>query len=93
MPYFFSDQYDMGMEYSGYVEAGTLDQVVFRGEVAERKFIAFWLDRWSGAGRHERQRLGRTDAIAALVRSGRPSQPGRLADPEVALERPLRQCS
>jgi 3-phenylpropionate/trans-cinnamate dioxygenase ferredoxin reductase subunit len=41
LPYFFSDQYDVGMEYSGL--ATDWDQVVFRGEPASREFIAFWL--------------------------------------------------
>ena len=40
IPYFFSDQYDVGMEYSGY--APDWDQVVFRGS-GHREFIAFWL--------------------------------------------------
>jgi 3-phenylpropionate/trans-cinnamate dioxygenase ferredoxin reductase subunit len=33
LPYFFTDQYDLGMEYSGYVEPGRYDQVTFRGDV------------------------------------------------------------
>src|SRR5215218_7514354 len=41
LPYFFSDQYDVGMEYSGH-PAGW-DRVVFRGDPATREFIAFWL--------------------------------------------------
>jgi 3-phenylpropionate/trans-cinnamate dioxygenase ferredoxin reductase component len=41
LPYFFSDQYDVGMEYSGY--ARTWDRVVLRGDPATREFIAFWL--------------------------------------------------
>lgn len=41
IPYFFSDQYDVGMEYSGY--ATEWDQVVFRGERDSGEFIAFWL--------------------------------------------------
>jgi len=32
IPYFFSDQYDVGMEYSGYVPQW--DEVVFRGDRA-----------------------------------------------------------
>jgi len=49
VPYFYSDQYDLGMEYSGYVEPGGYDQVVFRGstEVAGQKapeFVAFWVN-------------------------------------------------
>ncbi len=41
IPYFFSDQYDTGMEYSGY--ATEWDEVIFRGDVAAREFVAFWL--------------------------------------------------
>jgi 3-phenylpropionate/trans-cinnamate dioxygenase ferredoxin reductase component len=40
-PYFFSDQYDVGMEFTG-DPAGT-DEVVIRGDMGSREFIAFWL--------------------------------------------------
>jgi 3-phenylpropionate/trans-cinnamate dioxygenase ferredoxin reductase subunit len=43
VPYFFTDQYDLGMEYVGYAEPGSYDDVVVRGDVASREFIAFWL--------------------------------------------------
>jgi 3-phenylpropionate/trans-cinnamate dioxygenase ferredoxin reductase component len=48
VPYFFSDQYDLGMEYAGYVEPGGYDRVVFRGstEIADGQapeFLAFWV--------------------------------------------------
>ena len=41
LPYFFSDQYDVGMEYSGLARGW--DRVVFRGDPAGREFIAFWI--------------------------------------------------
>jgi 3-phenylpropionate/trans-cinnamate dioxygenase ferredoxin reductase subunit len=41
LPYFFSDQYEVGMEYSGF--AREWDRVIFRGDPATREFIAFWL--------------------------------------------------
>jgi 3-phenylpropionate/trans-cinnamate dioxygenase ferredoxin reductase subunit len=41
IPYFFSDQYDVGMEYSGHPTAW--DEVVFRGDVAKREFLAYWV--------------------------------------------------
>ena len=41
IPYFFSDQYDVGMEYSGY--APEWDEIVFRGDPADGEFMAFWL--------------------------------------------------
>ncbi|GAA2441305.1 NAD(P)/FAD-dependent oxidoreductase [Streptomyces macrosporus] len=86
IPYFFSDQYDMGMEYSGWAPPGSYDQVVVRGDVGKREFIAFWL-------REERVLAGLnmnvwdvTDPIQRLVRSGEPVDPERLADPSVPLE-------
>jgi len=42
LPYFFTDQYDLGMEYVGY--APRYERVAFRGDVAKREFTAFWLD-------------------------------------------------
>ena len=52
LPYFFTDQYDLGMEYTGYAEPGGYDQVVIRGDVDGGEFIAFWLQRrpacWPG---------------------------------------------
>ncbi|HEX5542227.1 MAG TPA: FAD-dependent oxidoreductase [Micromonospora sp.] len=48
VPYFFSDQHDLGMEYSGWVAPKGYDRVVFRGDpsIVEGKapeFIAFWV--------------------------------------------------
>jgi 3-phenylpropionate/trans-cinnamate dioxygenase ferredoxin reductase component len=43
LPYFYTDQYDLGMEYSGYVAPGGYDEVVFRGDKANREFVVFWL--------------------------------------------------
>jgi 3-phenylpropionate/trans-cinnamate dioxygenase ferredoxin reductase subunit len=40
LPYFFSDQYDLGMEYLGL--AGPDDDLTVRGDLADRRFIAFW---------------------------------------------------
>jgi len=85
VPYFFSDQYDVGMEYSGFVSGGHYDEVIFRGDVAKREFIAFWIE--SG-----RVRAGMnvnvwdvTDTIQRLVRSGQVVDRAKLADPAVPL--------
>ena len=86
VPYFYTDQYDLGMEYAGYVEPGGYDQVVFRGDVEQREFIAFWL----GGGRvlagMNVNIWDVNEAIQAIVRSGRTVEEGRLADPDVPLE-------
>jgi 3-phenylpropionate/trans-cinnamate dioxygenase ferredoxin reductase component len=44
LPYFFSDQYDLGMEYVGHAPRGSYDRVVVRGDLDNRKFVAFWMD-------------------------------------------------
>ncbi|SDM28504.1 3-phenylpropionate/trans-cinnamate dioxygenase ferredoxin reductase subunit [Allokutzneria albata] len=43
LPYFFSDQYDVGMEFTGWFAPGGYDRVVTRGDVAGRAFRAFWI--------------------------------------------------
>jgi 3-phenylpropionate/trans-cinnamate dioxygenase ferredoxin reductase subunit len=86
VPYFFTDQYDLGMEYSGYVEPGGYDEVVFRGDVGKREFIAFWL----GGGRMlagmNVNIWGVNDAIRGLVRTGQPVGKEALQDAERPLE-------
>ncbi|HLY34521.1 MAG TPA: FAD-dependent oxidoreductase [Jatrophihabitantaceae bacterium] len=42
LPYFYSDQYDLGMEYIGL--ADPKDRVLVRGDLDSREFVAFWLD-------------------------------------------------
>ena len=83
LPYFFSDQYDVGMEYTGH--AAEWDEVVIRGDLAAREFIAFWL-------RDGRVMAGMnvnvwdvTDDIKALILAGDAVDARRLADPDVAL--------
>ncbi|MER5864974.1 FAD-dependent oxidoreductase [Kitasatospora sp. NPDC002040] len=87
VPYFFTDQYDLGMEYTGYVEPGGFDRVVFRGDRAAREFIAFWLDGGRVLAGMNVNIWDVTDPIRELVRSGRPVDPDRLADPAVPLDR------
>jgi 3-phenylpropionate/trans-cinnamate dioxygenase ferredoxin reductase subunit len=85
VPYFFSDQYDSGMEYSGYVPHGSYDSVVFRGDVAAGEFIAFWMRDGRVLAGMNVNTWGVTDAIEALVRSGERVDPAKLADPDVLL--------
>jgi 3-phenylpropionate/trans-cinnamate dioxygenase ferredoxin reductase subunit len=87
VPYFYTDQYDLGMEYAGYVEPGGYDQVVFRGDVERREFIAFWLARGRVLAGMNVNIWDVNDTIQAVVRHGRTADAGRLADPGVPLER------
>jgi 3-phenylpropionate/trans-cinnamate dioxygenase ferredoxin reductase subunit len=86
MPYFYTDQYDLGMEYTGYVEPGGYSRVVFRGDKKRREFVAFWLDQESRvlAGMNVNV-WDVTDAIRELVRSGQPVDADALADPAIPL--------
>jgi hypothetical protein len=84
VPYFYSDQYQVGMEYSGY--ATEWDQVVFRGDVESREFIAFWLkDGRVQAGMNVNV-WDVTDPIQALVRSKAPVDTDRLGSTDESLE-------
>jgi 3-phenylpropionate/trans-cinnamate dioxygenase ferredoxin reductase subunit len=85
LPYFFTDQYDLGMEYTGYVPAGGYDQVVFRGAPEDGEYIAFWLSGGRVLAGMNVNVWDVTDPIRALVTAARPVDTARLADPGVAL--------
>jgi 3-phenylpropionate/trans-cinnamate dioxygenase ferredoxin reductase subunit len=89
IPYFFSDQYDVGMEYSGL--AVEWDNVVFRGDPATREFIAFWLKDGRLAAGMNVNVWDVADPIAELVASRQPLDPSRLRDPDVELSSLLRE--
>jgi 3-phenylpropionate/trans-cinnamate dioxygenase ferredoxin reductase subunit len=84
VPYFFSDQYDLGMEYAGF--ATSWDRVIFRGDPVSREFIAFWI-------RGDRVVAGMNvnvwdvnDTIQRLIRERTAVDDRRLADPDVPLD-------
>ncbi|WP_033825019.1 NAD(P)/FAD-dependent oxidoreductase [Kitasatospora sp. MBT63] len=85
VPYFFTDQYDLGMEYTGLAEPGGYDRVVFRGDVAAREFIAFWLSGGRVVAGMNVNVWDVTDPIRDLVRSGREVAVDRLTDPAIPL--------
>jgi 3-phenylpropionate/trans-cinnamate dioxygenase ferredoxin reductase component len=85
LPYFFTDQYDLGMEYVGSVGPEGYDEVVLRGDVPGGVFTAFWLKDGSAvAGMHAND-WEATDAIRRIV--GAPHVDlAALRDPGVALD-------
>ncbi|MGW5525581.1 NAD(P)/FAD-dependent oxidoreductase [Streptomyces xanthochromogenes] len=86
VPYFFSDQYDLGLEYSGWAPPGSYDQVVIRGDAGKREFIAFWLkDRRVLAGMNVNV-WDVTEPIQALIRAGAQVDTEALADPGAPLD-------
>ena len=86
VPYFYTDQYDLGMEYAGYVEPGGYDRVVFRGDVEGREFVAFWLRGGRVLAGMNVNIWDVNEMIQAIVRGGRPVDASRLADPGVPLD-------
>jgi 3-phenylpropionate/trans-cinnamate dioxygenase ferredoxin reductase subunit len=84
LPYFFSDQYDVGMEYTGL--ARRWDRVVFRGSPAEREFIAFWLDGDRVVAGMNVNVWDVVEPIGRLIRERVPVEDRRLADPDVPLD-------
>jgi 3-phenylpropionate/trans-cinnamate dioxygenase ferredoxin reductase component len=85
VPYFYSDQYDLGMEAAGVPEPGRYDRVVYRGDKDKLEFIAFWLrDDVVVAGMNVNV-WDVNDDIQALIRAGAPVDVARLTDPDVPL--------
>ena len=83
LPFFYSDQYDFGMEYRGH--ASTWDQVVFRGDPASREFLAFWMHQGRVLAAMNANIWDQGDALDTLLQSRATPRPEHLADPTVDL--------
>jgi 3-phenylpropionate/trans-cinnamate dioxygenase ferredoxin reductase component len=86
LPYFFTDQYDLGMEYVGHAPPGSYDRVVVRGDLDTHEYIAFWLDADSRvlAGMNVNV-WDVVDDVKALILANQPVDSDRLADLDVPL--------
>jgi 3-phenylpropionate/trans-cinnamate dioxygenase ferredoxin reductase subunit len=84
IPYVFSDQYDVGMEYSGF--ATDWDEVVFRGDPAGREFIAFWLQKQRVVAGMNVNVWDVNEHVQALIRSRNVVESAVLADPDTPLD-------
>jgi 3-phenylpropionate/trans-cinnamate dioxygenase ferredoxin reductase subunit len=84
LPYFFSDQYDVGMEYTGFARAW--DRVVFRGDPATREFVAFWLVEDRVVAGMNVNVWDVTDSIKRLIRERVGVDDRTLSDHDVPLE-------
>jgi len=83
LPYFYTDQYDLGMEYLGM--GGPEDEVVVRGDLGKREFIAFWTREGRVVAGMNVNVWDVTDDIKAIILSKAAVDPAKLADPEVPL--------
>jgi 3-phenylpropionate/trans-cinnamate dioxygenase ferredoxin reductase subunit len=82
-PYFYSDQFDLGMEYRGY--APEWGKVVVRGDTAKREFLAFWLADDRVIAAMNANVWDQADELKRLVESEERVDMARLADPVVPL--------
>jgi 3-phenylpropionate/trans-cinnamate dioxygenase ferredoxin reductase subunit len=83
LPYFFSDQYDLGMEYVGHGD-GT-DEVVVRGDLDAREFIAFWHRDGIVTAAMNVNVWDVVDDLTAIVEARTAVDPVRLTDADVPL--------
>jgi 3-phenylpropionate/trans-cinnamate dioxygenase ferredoxin reductase subunit len=83
LPYFFSDQYDLGMEYVGLGDPG--DDLVVRGDLGAREFIAFWHRDGAVSAAMNVNVWDVVDDLKAIVAAERRVEPDRLADPGIPL--------
>jgi 3-phenylpropionate/trans-cinnamate dioxygenase ferredoxin reductase subunit len=85
LPYFFSDQYDVGMEYVGY--ASDWDEVVIRGDANAPEFVAFWLKDGSVQAGMNVNVWDVVEPIKELISSRQAVDVARLRDPDVPIEK------
>jgi 3-phenylpropionate/trans-cinnamate dioxygenase ferredoxin reductase component len=83
LPYFFSDQYDLGMEYVGYGQPD--DDLVVRGSLYDRELIAFWHRDGVVSAAMNVNVWDVVEDLKAIVAGGARQDPARLADPAVPL--------
>jgi 3-phenylpropionate/trans-cinnamate dioxygenase ferredoxin reductase subunit len=83
LPYFFSDQFDVGMEYSGY--APEWDEIVYRGGVADGEFVAFWLKDGRVIAGMNVNVWDVNEHVQALIRSRQQIDPAVLRDEQTPI--------
>lgn len=86
IPYFFTDQYDLGMEFSGYAPLMPGADVVVRGDADAREFVAFWVADGRVVAGMNVNVWGVNKQVKRLIRDRVAVEPARLADPDVALD-------
>jgi 3-phenylpropionate/trans-cinnamate dioxygenase ferredoxin reductase subunit len=83
--YFFTDQYDLGMEYTGDIGPAGYDRVIFRGHPDAREVIVFWLYEQRIQAGMNINIWDVAEDIERLIQSARPINADDLADPAIPL--------
>ncbi len=83
LPYFFSDQYDLGMEYVGL--SSSSDELVVRGDLDAREFVAFWHRDGVVSAAMNVNVWDVVEDLKAIITADRPVDPDRLADPKIEI--------
>ena len=83
--YFYSDQYDLGMEYTGDIGPAGYDKVIFRRHADPREVIVFWLHQQRVQAGMNINIWDVAEDIERLIESASPVRPDGLADPEIPL--------
>jgi NADPH-dependent 2,4-dienoyl-CoA reductase/sulfur reductase-like enzyme len=85
VPYYYSDQYELGMECAGLPTPGSYDQVLYRGDPATGEFVAFWLSAGAVVAGMNVNVWDVNNDIQSLIRSARPIDPTHLTNPQTPL--------
>jgi 3-phenylpropionate/trans-cinnamate dioxygenase ferredoxin reductase subunit len=86
IPYFYTDQYDLGMEYSGFGPLARGADIVYRGDRERREFISFWVAEGRVVAGMNVNVWDVNEAVQGIIRRGNRVDPRRLADERVPLE-------
>jgi 3-phenylpropionate/trans-cinnamate dioxygenase ferredoxin reductase subunit len=90
IPYFYTDQFDLGMELSGYPPLMNDAEMLIRGDLDAREFIAFWVQDGRVVGGMNVNVWDVQKPIKALIRSGERVDAGALVDTDTPLDSILR---
>jgi 3-phenylpropionate/trans-cinnamate dioxygenase ferredoxin reductase subunit len=87
IPYFFTDQFDLGMEYSGYAPLTKDAHLVYRGDRDKREFVVFWLTDENRIVAGMNVNVWDVNSeVQRLIRRGTPVDPSALANPDIPLD-------
>ncbi|MFD1575574.1 NAD(P)/FAD-dependent oxidoreductase [Agromyces cerinus subsp. nitratus] len=86
IPYFYTDQYDLGMEYSGFGPLTRGAEIVYRGDRDAREFISFWVAGGRVVAGMNVNVWDVNEGVQGVIRRGNVVDPARLADERIPLE-------